>query len=199
MKKILCIGSVTADIIVSPVDSIPTPGTLRAVCSTSMHVGGCASNAAIDLAKLGVPAVLCCKVGNDAFGDFVCAECINAGVDVSGVIKTQEASTTSSVVCVNSSGERSFLYTPGSTSTLRGEDIPLKLVDECDIVFVAGAMLLEKLDGEPGRRLLEYARQKGKFTAMDTAWDFEEIWMPKLTLRFLAWTCLCPVMKKRSV
>ena len=71
MKKVLCIGSVITDVIVSPADSVPTPGTLRAVDSVSTHVGGCAANAAIDLGRLGVPAVLCCKVGADSFGDFV--------------------------------------------------------------------------------------------------------------------------------
>ena len=50
MKKVLCIGSVTTDVIVKPVDQVPTPGELWSVDSVSTHVGGCASNAAIDLA-----------------------------------------------------------------------------------------------------------------------------------------------------
>ena len=71
MKKVLCIGSVTTDVIVNPADSVPPAGTLRAVDSVTTHVGGCASNAAIDLAKLGVPVALSCKVGSDSFGEFV--------------------------------------------------------------------------------------------------------------------------------
>ena len=180
MKKILCIGSVTADIIVSPADSIPPPGTLRAVDATSLHVGGCAANAAMALARLGVPTALCCKVGGDVLGNFVLAELKQGGVDVSGVVCAPQTPTTSSVVCVSTEGERSFLYTPGSTSELCGKDIPLRLIDEADIVFVAGAMLLSRLDGEPCRELLAYARRKGKLTAMDTAWDFEDIWLPKI-------------------
>ena len=49
LKRILCAGSVTADVIATPADSVPTPGTLRAVEGVSTHVGGCAANAAIDL------------------------------------------------------------------------------------------------------------------------------------------------------
>ena len=49
MKTVLCVGSVTTDIIVTPADTIPTPGTLRSVDSVSAHVGGCAANAAMDL------------------------------------------------------------------------------------------------------------------------------------------------------
>ena len=180
MKKVLCIGSVTADIIVTPADSIPPPGTLRAVRSTALHVGGCAANAAMALARLGVPAALCCKVGGDVLGDLVCSELERGGVEVSGVVRDPAVPTTSSVVCVSSEGERSFLYTPGSTSELRGQDVPRALIDGADIVFVAGAMLLSSLDGAPCRELLAYARQKGKLTAMDTAWDFDGVWLPKI-------------------
>lgn len=179
MEKILCIGSVTTDIIVSPADSIPPPGTLRAVNSTSMHVGGCASNAAIDLAKLGVPVALSCRVGRDSFGDFVLAQTSGAGVDVSGVARG-ETPTTCSVVCVSSEGERSFLYNPGSTSAFRAEDVPDSLLDECGIVFVAGAMLLNAFDGAPCARLLEKAGEQGKLTVMDTAWDGDGVWLPKI-------------------
>ncbi len=180
MKKVLCIGSVTTDIIVTPVDSVPPPGTLRAVKGTTTHVGGCASNAAMDLAKLGVPAALCCKVGKDSFGDFVLAQASAAGVDVSGVIQDPSVSTTSSVVCVSSDGERSFLYNPGSTSAFRKEDVPEQLLEECGIVFVAGAMLLSSFDGKPCSEVLARARALGKFTVMDTAWDFDDRWLPKI-------------------
>ena len=142
LKRILCAGSVTADVIVTPADSVPTPGTLRAVEGVSTHVGGCAANAAIDLAKLGVPVTLSCKVGRDSFGRFVRETAGEAGVDIWGIVEDGGVSTTVSIVCVNSSGERSFLYNPGSAAAYTLEDIDLRLVEECDIVFVAGAMLL---------------------------------------------------------
>lgn len=179
MKKICCIGSVTTDIILSPVDVLPAPGVLQRVSHSSVHVGGCASNAANDLARLGVPVRLCCKVGTDSFGDFVTETCKKTGVDVSGVIREGSVSTTTSVVCVNSQGERSFLYNPGSTSALLAEEAE-NFLDGCDIIFVGGAMLLTAFDGAPCGRLFEKARQAGKFTVMDTAWDFEDKWLPKI-------------------
>ena len=180
MKKILCIGSVTTDVIVTPADTIPTPGTLRYVDSVSTHVGGCASNAAIDLAKLGVPVALACKVGEDNFGTFVRSEAAAAGVDVSGVVSDPSVSTTVSIVCISSTGERSFLYNPGSTSAFTKADIPEALVDECDIIFVAGAMLLTSFDGKPCAEFMKECQEKGKYTVMDTAWDSEDVWMPKV-------------------
>lgn len=180
MKRILCAGSVTVDVIVTPADSIPAPGTLRAVESVTTHVGGCAANAAIDLAHLGVPVRLSCRVGRDGFGAFVKETAASAGVDVRGVVEDAEASTTVSIVCVNTSGERSFLYCPGSAAAYRRTDVTPELLEGTDILFVAGAMLLTSFDGAPCAALLRDARAKGIFTVMDTAWDFEDKWLPKI-------------------
>lgn len=184
MKKVLCIGNVTTDIIVKPVDQVPTPGELWAVDSISTHVGGCASNAAIDLAKLGVPVTLCCKVGKDSFGDFVIKTAAENGVCTDGIVMDDTAATTTSIVCSSSSGERSFLYYPGSSSVFRKEDIREELIDAVDIVFIAGAMLLTALDGAPCAELMKKAQEKGKCTVMDTAWDFEGKWLSKIEAVF---------------
>lgn len=180
MKKILCIGSVTTDLILSPVEALPEPGVLKSIDGFSMHVGGCASNAAIDLAKLGIPASLCCKVGQDVFGDFILKETRKAGVDTTPVITDPAVFTTVSTVLVRPDGERSFLYHKGSTSALREDEISDRLLDACDIVFVAGAMLLSSLDGEPCARLLQRAHALGKYTVMDTAYDFDGLWLEKV-------------------
>lgn len=180
MKSILCAGCVTTDVIVSPVDALPEPGQLAAVGSTQVHVGGCAANAAIDLAKLGLPATLCAVVGDDSFGRFVEDTARAAGVDVSGLVMKKGVETTSSVVCVDSQGERRFLYNPGSTSAMTVEDVGSAQLERADIVFIAGAMLLTAFDGGPCAGLLRAARAAGKYTVMDTAWDFEGVWLPKV-------------------
>lgn len=180
MKKILCIGSLTTDVIVKHASTVPDAGTLRSVESITTHVGGCASNAAIDLAKLGVPVVFSGKTGKDNFGSFVKETLDKNGVDTRGLVVDDNASTTTSIVCIFESGERSFLYQPGSSSAFKAEDIDKALIDECDIIFYAGAMLMQSLDGEPIAELMKYAKSKGKYTVMDTAWDFEDIWLPKV-------------------
>lgn len=180
MKKILCIGSLTTDVIVTPASSVPTPGTLRSVDSITTHVGGCASNAAIDIAKLGAPVLFAGKVGEDSFGSFVRETLNKNGVDTRGLVTDPTVSTTVSIVCIYETGERSFLYQPGSSSALRVEDIDKKLIDEADIVFYAGAMLMQSLDGAPAAEMMKYAKSKGKYTVMDTAWDFEDKWLPKV-------------------
>lgn len=180
MKKILCIGSITTDVIVCHVDSLPNPGVLQGVEQVTTHVGGCAANAAIDLGIIGIPSALSCKIGGDNFGEFVRSTAADHGVDTSGVVLDSSLSTTTSIVCVNSSGERSFLYNPGSTSAFVSADIPDSLVEKYDIIFVAGAMLLTSFDGQPCADFMAKCQKMGKFTVLDTAWDFEDIWGPKV-------------------
>ncbi|MBQ8732251.1 MAG: carbohydrate kinase family protein [Oscillospiraceae bacterium] len=180
MKKVLCLGSVTTDIFVRPVDELPPPGVLKKVSSNEIHVGGCASNAAIDLAVLGVPVALGCKCGDDYFGKFVEETSRNAGVDTAGVVFDPNVETTTSIVLVNSSGERTFLYNCGSASRYSDADVPDSLLEDADIVFIAGAMLLDDFDGEPAARVMRRAKAMGKFTVMDTAWDHAGEWLPKI-------------------
>lgn len=181
MKKILCVGNVTTDIIVNPADDFPQLGTLKSVDSISTHVGGCATNAAIDMAVLGTPVTISCKVGKDSFGEFVKNTVSSYGVDTSGMV-IGDVGTTVSIVCVSSKhkGERSFLYSPGSSADFKIEDIDMSLVDINDIIFVAGAMLMTSFDGKPCAEFMKKCRESGKYTVLDTAWDFQDIWMPKI-------------------
>ena len=180
MKKILCVGSVTVDIMVKPASSVPAPGTLRSVQSISNHVGGCATNCANDLAKLGVPVAISCLVGTDMMGDYVKKEMSACGVDCCGIVFSDKVETTVSVVCIHESGERSFLYNPASSAAFTLDDISEEVFADCDIIFVGGAMLLSSFDGEPTRRLMKRARELGKITVLDTAWDFDDVWLPKI-------------------
>ena len=177
MKRICCIGVVTTDILVKPVDSLPAPGVLQQVDSVAMHMGGCASNAAADLAILGIPQTLITKVGNDSFGRFVTEYLMEKGVALDGVRVDPSVATTVSVVCVAPNGERSFLYNPSSNDAISLGDIDRSLVKRCDIVFVAGALLMRQFDGTQCASLLRDCRLSGQYTVMDTAWDFRGRWL----------------------
>ena len=180
MKKIACIGSATMDVMVSPVDAMPPAGTLYAVENTSLHPGGCAVNVAMDLGKLGFSAGAFCMFGKDSFGDILTQKLSDEGVDVNGIVYTEKAPTTVSVVLVGSSGERTFLYNPGSTALMDENTLEREKLANYDIIFVAGAMLLPSFDGAPCAKFMADMRKIGKFTAMDTAWDPDGIWLAKI-------------------
>ena len=180
MRKIACIGSATVDVMVSPVDGMPPAGTLYAVEGTSLHPGGCAINVAFDLHKLGFPALPFCMFGTDAFGDILISQMEKTGLDTRGIVRTEEVPTTVSVVLLSKTGERTFLYNPGSTARFTAECMDETLLMECDTVFVAGAMLLPMFDGASCAAFMQKMRKMGKFTAMDTAWDPDGLWLAKV-------------------
>jgi sugar/nucleoside kinase (ribokinase family) len=53
-------------------------------------------------------------------------------------------------------------------------------MDEADIVFVAGAMLLPSFEGEDLAAFMKKAREDGKMTVMDTAWDKDGKWLCRI-------------------
>ena len=63
MKKVACVGILVADVIVQPVCNIPKKGVLEPVDSITVHNGGNAMTAAINLRKLGVESVMVGMVG----------------------------------------------------------------------------------------------------------------------------------------
>ncbi len=62
------------------------------------------------------------------------------------------------------------------------DDIDFDAVDECDILFIAGYLGLSTFDGEDAGRVLRYAKEKGKITALDTimARMPDDQWLPLL-------------------
>ncbi|MBC8570886.1 carbohydrate kinase family protein [Zongyangia hominis] len=181
LKKICCIGGIDADIICSPVPAFPPMGKGITLDSMRFTIGGCAGNTALDLARLGVGSILFCKLGEDQMGRSVLKELMDVGVDVRGIHLDTEVETGVSIVMVDPvSGERTFFYTPFSSTYFESRDIDLEIADESDIVFVGGALQLERFDGFPCAAFLRRARERGQITAMDTGWDTTGRWLPSI-------------------
>lgn len=189
MKKILTIGSVTADVLLDSVDALPASGRLQDVDSVAVLPGGCAVNAALDLKKLGAEVKLSCLVGQDVFGKMLMDHFEAAGLSLEGVISDPAVSTTLSVVLISSFGERSFLYHPGSAAAFCRRHVPAALLDEADVLFVAGQMLLPSFEGEELAAFFKEMKERGKMTVMDTAWDSSGRWLCRIE-KALAYTDL---------
>ena len=177
MIDVTCLGILVADAVAKSVDFLPAEGKLELVEQLQLYTGGCAVNTAIDLSKLGLKSAVIGKVGKDGFGDFLKKELSEQKVDISGLKTDSSCSTSASFVLVNSSGERSFLHCLGSNAEMRKEDVDFHIIENSRILFVAGALLLPKLDGKPTADILEMAQSKGIYTALDTAWDSSGRWM----------------------
>ena len=79
---VVCAGLVVADHVCPPLDHLPRAGELIAVDDLVLNIGGGAANTAVDLARLGVTAAICARVGDDIFGRFATETLRGHGVDV---------------------------------------------------------------------------------------------------------------------
>jgi len=177
MSDVVCLGQFTADVVVTPVKSLPEKGKAIFVDNISLHNGGCACNTAVALGKLGINTAVIGKVGCDAFGDFLIKVMNEANLDTSAIVRDSSVNTSSTAVLVGPDGERSFLHYSGGNAKMSEDDVDYDVIKAAKILHVAAAFLVPGLDGKPMARVLARAREMGVTTSLDTAWDAEGRWM----------------------
>lgn len=180
MIDIACVGILVADVMVKPVNQLPPRGTLDRVDAITLHSGGNAMTAALNIRKLGLTSALVGKVGSDPFGDFLLGVLEERGIDASGVCRSKDCQTSCSVVLSAEDGERTFLHCVGANATLGLEEINMEVIGDARIVFVTGSFLLDRFDGPQTAELLRRCKELGKTTALDVCWDSRGRWMSLL-------------------
>ncbi len=176
MKKVACVGILVADVIAEPVGGYPGRGVLEQVNSITVHNGGNAMTAAINLRKMGVESKMVGKVGDDMFGVFLKDRLEKAGVDTRGLMTDSEVQTSASIVMLDITGERSFLHCVGTNAAFGVNDIDFSVIEECDLVFVTGSFLMDRFDGEETAEFLKRCKEIGKTTFLDVCWDSKDRW-----------------------
>jgi sugar/nucleoside kinase (ribokinase family) len=174
--EVVCLGILVADVLARPVDAVPARGSLALVDEIALRGGGCALNTSSALVRLGVPAAAVGKVGADAFGDFVVGLLDERGVERSGVLRDAAVQTSATVALVSGEGERTFLHLPGANACLRRDELDPELLYRGRCLHVAGALVMEELDGEPFAAILADARRRGLVTSLDTVFDASGRW-----------------------
>ena len=173
---VVCLGILVADVIARPVDELPPPGSLGFVQQLVLRSGGCAINTATALARLGLAAAVAGKVGCDPFGDFLLGVLDERVLDSRLVVRDEAAPTSATVVLVEGSGERTFLHLKGANAELRRDELDTEQLLAGRALHVAGALVLDALDGEPCAVLLAEAQARGLMTSIDTVWDASGRW-----------------------
>src|SRR5882757_708851 len=126
---VLCAGIVVADHVCTPVPHLPAAGELVMADGMLLTIGGCAANAAVDLAKMKVRVGIVGRVGSDVFGRVVTDLLRDAGVETSHM-QTSANADTSQTLIVNVQGQdRRFIHTFGANRDFRASDIPLAMLD----------------------------------------------------------------------
>ncbi|CAN0454249.1 unnamed protein product, partial [Ectocarpus fasciculatus] len=161
------IGLYILDVLGRPVSKIPERGNVDFIEEIRLTVAGTAGGTVVDTAKLGLKRLAVGAVGNDEKADWVLATLAKHGIDVSAMQRLDGVPTSATILNVRPNGERPALHVRGASDHF---DLPPAFYDQvfaAPIVHLGGTGLLKKLDGEPSRRLLEEAKQRGCATTFD--------------------------------
>ncbi len=176
---VLCSGSIIFDILVRPVDNAQW-GATTLVESVEYHLGGNGANTSTALARLGVPVRLIGVAGDDDQGRGALETLKSRGVDTSHVSRCG-APTATTVVIVNSAGDRQFLHRLGASEQAFPEPLEFNsaLVQGASHYHLASLFILPRLRAHAPQTLAR-ARAAGLTTSLDTNWDAENRWMRDL-------------------
>lgn len=166
---VVCAGLVVADHVSPPLDHLPRPGELIAVDDLVLNIGGGAANTAVDLARLGVQAAICARVGDDIFGRFATETLRGRGVDCSA-LKVDPAQSTSQTLIVNVKGQdRRFIHAGGANRGFVAEDLDAALARSPRVLHIGYFLILPNLDAQALADRFRRARANGTLTLLDVA------------------------------
>ncbi len=163
----LSVGLLVADHLCAPIPRMPKSGELVLTDHLLLNIGGCASNAAMDLARLGVKVGVVGCVGRDAFGRFVIETLQREGIDTSTIRQLDDVGTSGTLI-INVDGEdRRFIHTIGANARITAKDIPLEQVRQAKVLYLGGYLLMPGLDADELAELFRQARAAGVITMLD--------------------------------
>jgi sugar/nucleoside kinase (ribokinase family) len=176
----LCVGIIVADHVCEPVEHVPVPGELVLTRRMDLTIGGCASNVAVDLVKLGVTASVAGKIGNDVFGRYVREALEAAGVGCEQIVESSTQDTSGTFV-INSQGEdRRFIHCIGANGEFTGKEVSADQIRRSRVLYLGGYLLIEALAAKNVAALFEVAREAGVVTVLDVVIPREADYWPML-------------------
>lgn len=166
---VVCAGMVVADHLSPPIPRLPRAGELVQVDRLVLNIGGGAANTAMDLARLGIRAAICARVGDDIFGRFAREILIDAGVEAAGLAIDRHVPTSQTLI-VNVRGEdRRFIHSVGANLSFTAADIDPLLEPAPKVLHIGYFLILPNLRGDELAARFARARAAGTFTILDVA------------------------------
>jgi|HubBroStandDraft_6_1064221.scaffolds.fasta_scaffold08328_5 sugar/nucleoside kinase (ribokinase family) len=181
----LCLGIVVADHVCDAIDHLPRSGELVLTARTSLTVGGCAANVAVNLARLGRRAAVVGRVGDDFFGRFIADGLEQSGVDLRHLRATPGEATSCSMIVNVRGDDRRFIHARGANQTLTGGEISPEMLRQARVVYVGGYCLSDQPSPDNIASLFRAASECGSKTVLDVViprpadyWSFLEPVLP---------------------
>ncbi len=172
----LCAGILFADYVCAPIARIPEPGELVPTDCLGIALGGCASNAGLDLAKVGVRVGVSGCVGDDFAGEFVIETLAAGKVDTSGIHRIAGPGTAGTMVINVKGQDRRFISTPAANTRFTVAHIPVDWVRQAKVFYVGGYLMMPALETDAFVELLSAARASGAKTVLDVVLLGTDYW-----------------------
>lgn len=176
MKKIIAAGHICIDITpifkdseAKDIGSVLKPGKLIQTGKANVSTGGAVANTGLAMKKLGANVSLMGKVGRDEFGDMIC-EILKKYDAESGMIRSEEVSTSYSVVLAIPGIDRIFLHNPGANDTFCADDVKDESLEGASLFHFGYPTLMKSMyenDGEELVSLFKKVKNKGIATSLD--------------------------------
>lgn len=167
MPDCLAAGILVADHVCEPIERMPRPGEL--VLSPHLHltIGGCASNVAVDLARLGTDVGIVGCIGGDVFGAFIREQLQQANVQCGGLRTLADCETSGTLVINERGQDRRFIHSVGASSEFTGEEITSDLLASAKLLYVGGYCLMQQLQPQRMASVFQEAQTLGVRTVLD--------------------------------
>lgn len=164
---IVCLGVHILDTIAVPIDDVPKLQNSIRVEQILHAAGGTAAGVAVDIAHLGHSVSTVGVVGNDETGRFLLELMAGKGVDVSAVTTLATAQTSSSILLVDSFGNRPALHVRGVHAVAEWSDLNLAPLSGADFVHLGGLDALSSLARSQAITLIRELRSRGVYISLD--------------------------------
>ncbi|MEA2527934.1 MAG: hypothetical protein QOF73_5161 [Thermomicrobiales bacterium] len=167
MVTVVSLGIHILDVLGRPVTRIPLKQDVDLIEEIRLTVAGTAAGTSVDLAKLGAQVVAMGAIGKDAAGHFILDTMGRYGIDTSSLRLKDGVQTSATMLPIRPNGERPALHVLGANAELTLDDIDWDAIAAADHLHFGGTYLMPKLDGEPTREILKFAKEHGKTTTLD--------------------------------
>ncbi len=131
--------------------------------------GGAPANVAIAVTKNGLQADMCCKVGNDDFGEFLMKTLKEYNVRAASPELCDEAITTMAFVTLEADGERKFTFArkPGADTKLAETDVKEEDIKATVIVHAGSCSLSAQPEADATVKAMRLGHEMGKLVSFD--------------------------------
>src|SRR6476619_4847507 len=166
MADVVSAGIIVVDHVAAPVAHLPAAGELLLTEECFLATGGCASNVAVDLARMGVSVSVAGLVGDDMFGEFAKRSLADSGVETDTLLSTAGAATSQTLILNVKGQDRRFIHHIGANRLFSKKHFPMSAIRKAKVLYVGGFFLMG-LRGDELAGIFKETREAGVSTMLD--------------------------------